>query len=281
MARWFDETLYATQRQSFRVDRELYRARSEFQDILIFENETLGRMLTLDGVVQVTEKDEFVYHEMLTHLPLIAHGAARKVLIIGGGDGGILEEALKHPIERAVMVEIDGMVIEASRKFLPSVCGKAFEDPRTELIVGDGVKYMAESRERFDLIVIDSTDPVGPAVELFGEAFFRDARERLTERGVLVTQNGVPFFQPQEVTDTYAKRRKLFPLTGFYMAAVPTYYGGLMALGWASKGLDLTRPDRNEIGVRYATLGATTHYYNPDIHFASLALPSFVRNLMK
>jgi len=278
---WFDETLYATQRQSFRVDRELYRATSEFQDIRIFENATLGRVLTLDGVVQVTERDEFVYHEMLTHLPLLAHGAASKVLIVGGGDGGILEEALKHPIERAVMVEIDGLVIEASRKFLPSVCGQAFEDPRTELIVGDGVKYMAESREQFDLIVVDSTDPVGPAVELFGEAFFRDARERLTERGVLVTQNGVPFFQPQEVTDTYAKRRKLFPLTGFYMAAVPTYYGGLMALGWASKGLDLTRPDRTEIGAHYDRLGIPTQYYNPDIHLAALALPSFVRALMK
>jgi spermidine synthase len=279
LARWFDETLYETQRQSFRIDRELYRARSEFQDILIFENATLGRVLTLDGVVQVTEKDEFVYHEMLTHLPLLAHGAAKKVLIIGGGDGGILEEALKHGIERAVMVEIDGMVIEASRKHLPSVCGRAFGDPRTELIVGDGVKYMAESREHFDLIVVDSTDPVGPAVELFGEAFFRDARERLSERGVLVTQNGVPFFQPQEVTDTYAKRKKLFPLTGFYMAAVPTYYGGLMALGWASKGLDLTKPDRAEIAARYAQLA--TQYYNPDIHLAALALPSFVRALMR
>lgn len=281
MAEWFDETLYATQRQSFRVDRELYRATSEFQDIRIFENATLGRVLTLDGVVQVTERDEFVYHEMLTHLPLLAHGAASKVLIVGGGDGGILEEALKHPIERAVMVEIDGMVVEASRKFLPSVCGRAFEDPRTELIVGDGVKYMAESREQFDLIVVDSTDPVGPAVELFGEAFFRDARERLTTRGVLVTQNGVPFFQPQEVTDTYAKRRKLFPLTGFYMAAVPTYYGGLMALGWASQGLDLAKPDRTEIGARYDRLGIPTQYYNPDIHLASLALPTFVRALMK
>lgn len=280
MARWFDETLYETQRQSFRIDRELYRAKSAFQDILIFENATLGRVLTLDGVVQVTEQDEFVYHEMLTHLPLIAHGAAAKVLIIGGGDGGILEEVLKHPVERTVMVEIDGMVIEASRKFLPTVCGKAFEDPRTELIVGDGVKYMAESREQFDLIVVDSTDPVGPAVELFGEAFFRDARERLTERGVLVTQNGVPFFQPREVTETYAKRRKLFPLTGFYMAAVPTYYGGLMALGWASKGLDLTQPDRAEIVARHARLGVDTRYYNPDIHLAALALPSFVRSLM-
>jgi spermidine synthase len=280
MPKWFDETLYEPQRQSLRIDRELYRARSAFQDIHIFENATVGRVLALDGIVQVTERDEFVYHEMLTHLPLLAHGAARRVLIIGGGDGGILEEVLKHGIERAVMVEIDGMVIEACRQHLPSVCGKAFEDPRTELIVGDGVKYMAESREAFDLIVVDSTDPVGAAAELFGEAFFRNARERLSERGVLVTQNGVPFFQPQEVTETYAKRRKLFPLTGFYMAAVPTYYGGLMALGWASKGLDLAKPNLGEITARYAKLGIATRYYNPDIHLAAMALPNFVRKLM-
>jgi spermidine synthase len=231
--------------------------------------------------VQVTEKDEHVYHEMLTHLPLLAHGAARKVLIIGGGDGGILEEALKHDIERAVMVEIDGTVIAACREHLPSVCGKAFDDPRTELIVGDGVKYMAEAREQFDLIVVDSTDPVGPAVELFGESFFRNARDRLSERGVLVTQNGVPFFQPQEITETYAKRRRLFALTGFYMAAIPTYYGGLMALGWASKGLDLGKPNIGDIIERYARLGVATQYYNPDIHLASMALPSFVRKLMR
>jgi len=281
VARWFDEALYATQRQSFRIDRELFRGRSDFQEIAIFENEALGRVLTLDGVVQVTERDEFVYHEMLTHLPLLAHGAAKQVLIIGGGDGGILREALRHGIERAVMVEIDGMVIEQCRRHMPAVCGGAFEDPRTELIVGDGVKFMAETRERFDLIVIDSTDPFGPAEALFGEAFFRNARDRLTERGVLVTQNGVPFFQPQEIADTYAKRRALFPLTGFYVAAIPTYYGGFMALGWASKALDLTKPDRATITARYIQVGIETRYYNPDIHLASLALPNFVRALMK
>lgn len=281
MAQWFDEVLYATQRQSFRIDRELFRGRSDFQDVLIFENETLGRVLALDGVVQVTERDEFVYHEMLTHLPLLAHGAAKNVLIIGGGDGGILREALRHPIERAVMVEIDGMVIEQCRRHMPSVCGGAFEDPRTELIVGDGVKFMAETAKRFDLIVVDSTDPFGPAEALFGEAFFRDARERLTERGVLVTQNGVPFFQPREISETYARRRALFPLTGFYVAAIPTYYGGFMALGWASKCLDLAVPDREAIAQRYAALGIETRYYNPDIHLAALALPSYVRALMK
>ena len=281
MPRWFDETLYPTQRQSFRVDRELYRGRSEFQEILIFENETVGRVLALDGVVQLTTRDEHVYHEMLTHLPLLAHGAARNVLIIGGGDGGILEEALKHPIARAVMVEIDGLVIEQCRRHLDLVCGRAFEDPRTELIVGDGVRFMAETQERFDLIVVDSTDPVGPAVELFGEDFFGNARDRLTERGVLVTQNGVPFFQPQEITDTYAKRKNLFPRTGFYAAAIPTYYGGFMALGWASKSLDLAAPDRSAIAARHAELGIATHYYNPDIHVAAFALPSFVQALMK
>jgi spermidine synthase len=179
-----------------------------------------------------------------------------------------------------VMVEIDGLVIEACRQHLPAVCGKAFDDPRTELIVGDGVKYMAESTELFDLIVVDSTDPVGPAVELFGESFFRNARDRLSERGVLVTQNGVPFFQPQEITETYAKRHKLFPLTGFYVAAIPTYYGGLMALGWASNGLDLGKPNLGDIIERYAGLGVATQYYNPDIHLASMALPNFVRKLM-
>ena len=280
MVRWLDEALYGPQRQSLRIDRELFRARSPYQEVLIFENETLGRVLALDGVVQATEQDEFVYHEMLTHLPLLAHGAARRVLIIGGGDGGVLEEALKHPIERAVMVEIDGTVIEACRRHLPGICGAAFEDPRTELIVGDGVRYMAESRERFDLIVIDSTDPVGPAAALFGDAFFRDARARLGPRGVLVTQNGVPFFQPRELALAHRARRVLFARSGCYLAAIPTYYGGFMALGWASDGLDLSTIDAAVVAERYAALDLRTRYYNPDIHRAAFALPNFVRALL-
>lgn len=163
MTEWVSETLHAGYQQRFEVSKVLYSEKTEFQDMVIFENPKFGRVLVLDGVIQTTEKDEFIYHEMMVHTPMLANGAAKRVLIIGGGDGGCLREALRHPgVGKVTMVEIDPTVVELSRKYLPGHSDGAFDDPRTDLVIADGLKYVAESDEKFDVIIVDSTDPIGP-----------------------------------------------------------------------------------------------------------------------
>lgn len=169
---WFEEKLYDNWRQAFRISRTLFHEKTEFQDLIIFETPEIGRVLALDGVIQVTEGDEFVYHEMMAHVPVMAHGQARNVCIIGGGDGGVLREVLKHPgVEKAVMVEIDRSVIDLCSKYLPGISAGAFDNPRAEVIITDGIRFMAETDRKFDVIIVDSTDPIGPGEVLFSEAF--------------------------------------------------------------------------------------------------------------
>ncbi len=164
--------------QTYRIEEELYRGRSDFQEIRVIRNQDFGVMLVLDDAVQTSVRDEFIYHEMLAHVPLLAHPAPRRALIIGGGDGGVLEEALKHPLEGAVMVEIDRQVVEITRRFLPEIPGRAFDDPRAHLIIADGIRYLRETADTFDVILVDSTDPKGPAIGLFEQPFYGDARRR-------------------------------------------------------------------------------------------------------
>lgn len=279
---WFGETLYTGFRQSHEVVKVLYEGRSRFQRVKVFESARFGRVLALDGIVQTTTADEFVYHEMMSHLPILANGRAESVLIIGGGDGGILEEVLKHRrVKRATMVEIDDLVIKVSKKYLPSICGRAFADRRTNLIVGDGARHVAETDERYDVVIVDSSDPIGPAEVLFDSPFYRNCRRVLRPGGIMVNQNGVPFMQGSEVTSTHARMRRLFAHTDFYVAAVPTYVCGFMTLAWAS--------DRNIAAVPAATIARRfkaarlkgLRYYNPDIHLGAFALPTYVRDLMR
>jgi spermidine synthase len=278
---WVEETLYPDIRMTLKADRVLYDSRTELQRIVLFENPVFGRVMTLDGVVQTTEGDEFIYHEMLTHVPILAHGAMREVLIIGGGDGGMLEEALKHAsIERVTMVEIDRGVVDLSRKYLGTICGAAFDDPRTDLVIADGVDYVARTERRFDLIVVDSTDPVGPAEVLFSDRFYRRCKACLTPGGVLVTQNGVPFMQGAELAGTLRLLRPLFADTTCYLAAVPTYVGGFMALGWASDDAALRTVPEDVLAERYAAAGIETRYYTPAIHRGAFALPGYVAKLI-
>jgi len=278
---WVEETLYPDIRMSLKADRVLYDSRTELQRIVLFENPVFGRVMTLDGVVQTTEGDEFIYHEMLTHVPILAHGAMREVLIIGGGDGGMLEEALKHAaIERVTMVEIDRGVVDLSREYLGSICGAAFDDPRTDLVIADGVDYVARTDRRFDLIVVDSTDPVGPAEVLFSERFYRRCKDCLTPGGILVTQNGVPFMQGRELTGTLRLLRPLFADTTCYLAAVPTYVGGFMALGWASDNAALRAVPEGVLAKRYAAAKIATRYYTPAVHRSAFALPGYVEKLI-
>ena len=277
---WFTETLYKDYQQRLRVSKILHRERTAYQDLTIFENPYFGRVLALDGIVQTTEGDEFAYHEMLVHVPILAHGNARRVAIVGGGDGGALEEVLKHDVERAVTVELDPAVVELSRRYLPSICGDAFEDPRAEVIFQDGTAFMKSSREVFDVIIIDSTDPVGPSVALFEQPFYADCRARLSESGILVTQSGVTFMQEDEARDTYARMKPLFADAWLYLTQVPTYGAGYTTLGWGSRSAEPRATPRAEIERRFRAADIETRYYNPEVHIAAFGLPGYIRALM-
>ncbi|MBX9635776.1 MAG: polyamine aminopropyltransferase [Magnetospirillum sp.] len=278
MTSWFQESLYDHWRQSFRISAELCRLRGPMQDIALFETPGFGRVLTLDGVIQVTTGDEFIYHEMLAHVPIYAHGAVRTACVVGGGDGGMLREILKHPsVTQAVLVEIDGAVVDFCREHLPSVSAGAFDDPRTEIVIADGIAFMAETERKFDLIVIDSTDPIGPGGVLFTESFYKDCARCLAPGGIVVNQNGVPFLQGEEVTDTWRRRKPHFADVGFFLAAVPTYVGGFMALGWASNTAAARETSLDTIRARFDAEPVATRYYSPEVHKAAFALPPYVQ----
>ena len=281
MTEWFVETLHDHFGQRHEIARVLYRDKTEHQDLIIFESPRFGRVLALDGVVQVTEGDEYVYHEMLTHVPMLAHGSAREILIIGGGDGGILRRVLMHPVERATMVEIDRFVVDLCAEYMPSISSGALADPRTDLVIADGCKFVAETDRRFDVIIVDSTDPVGPGAVLFTQNFYADCRRCLKPGGILVNQNGVPFLQPQELTDTWQRLGAVFADRAFYVAAIPTYVGGLMTLGWATDDPSLRRQPVETIQARFERAELDTRYYTPDIHVAAFALPRFMQALLR
>jgi spermidine synthase len=277
--RWFQEKLFPHVRQTFEITQILFRERTEHQDLVIFETPTYGRVLALDDIIQVTEKDEFVYHEMMTHVPIVAHGKAKTVLIIGGGDGGILREALRHKgVKKVTMVEIDRGVVDMCLKYMPSIPQKAFDDRRTDLVITDGAKFVAETKDRYDVVIVDSTDPMGPGEVLFTEEFYRNCRRCLTPGGVLVNQNGVPFMQPDEVTMTYRRRKKSFRVSSFYVAAVPSYYGGFMTLGWASNDPKLHQTRLATIAKRAKAAKLKTKYWTPELHVGAFALPRFVQD---
>ena len=251
------------------------------QSVLVFDTPCFGRVMVLDGIVQTTEGDEFIYHEMLAHVPLFAHGSARRVLVIGGGDGGMLREVLRHrEVERAVQVEVDAAVIDTCREHLPNHSAGAFDDPRAEIVIADGARFVAESDECFDVIICDSTDPEGPGAVLFGPDFYAASRRRLAPGGVLVTQNGVAFLQPAVAEGTARAFARTFRDWHFFSAAVPTYAGGIMLFGWATDDPSLRAVPVETLRERFATRGIRTRYYNPEIHAASFALPQFVLELV-
>ena len=278
---WFTEALYKDYQQRLKIAKILHRERTAHQDLLIFENPYFGRVLALDGIVQTTEGDEFAYHEMLVHVPILAHGEARRVAIIGGGDGGALEEVLKHDVERVVMVELDPAVVEVSRRFLPSICGDAFDDPRAELIFADGTAHMKATDEEFDVIIVDSTDPAGPSAALFEQPFYADCHARLGETGILVTQSGVTFMQEDEARDTHARMKPLFADAWLYLTQVPTYGAGYMTLGWGSRSIAPRATPLGEIERRFRAADIETRYYTPETHLAAFALPAYIRALMR
>ncbi|MBA1241999.1 polyamine aminopropyltransferase [Pseudomonas japonica] len=273
----YQETLYEGYGQRFRMEKLLHEVRTEHQHLVIFQNPVMGRVMALDGVIQTTEADEFIYHEMLTHVPIFAHGAARRVLIIGGGDGGMLREVAKHPgVEHITMVEIDGTVVEMCKEFLPNHSSGAFEDPRLNLVIDDGMRFVATTQEKFDVIISDSTDPIGPGEILFTENFYQACHRCLNDGGILVTQNGTPFMQLDGVRTTAGRLRGLFTDWHFYHAAVPTYIGGAMTFAWGATRPEYRKLPLETLRARFAGSGIVTRYYNPEIHLGAFALPQYV-----
>ncbi|MBE1724309.1 polyamine aminopropyltransferase [Bombella apis] len=275
---WFNEALYPDWGQRFRVVKELAYRKSPFQDIRIFESSSHGRVLVLDGIVQITERDEFIYQEMLAHVPLFMHPNPKRVLIIGAGDGGVLRRVLQHrTVEKAVMVEIDGDVIELSKQHLPMFGKDAWNDPRAEVIVGDGIDYVKKSGDAaFDVIIVDSTDPIGVGDVLFTDDFYENCARILSDEGIIVNQCGVPFQQADELRETTARRAKFFPHVTAYLAAVPTYVGGFMTLGIAKKGAPPHRPDVVELARRAQGIAEGCQYWTPEVHVASFSLPPYI-----
>ncbi|MDC3235138.1 polyamine aminopropyltransferase [Candidatus Puniceispirillum sp.] len=281
MSEKFVETLHEGYAQSLSVDKVLYDNTSNLQHIQVFENRLFGRVLTLDGVVQTTQGDEFIYHEMLAHVPILAHGKARRVLIIGGGVGGMAREVLRHQsVETVTMVEIDAGVIAFSKTYLPSLSDGAFDDKRLNLVIADGADFMMESVDEFDVIIIDSTDPIGPGEVLFTDHFYGHAKNRLAVDGVLVTQNGVPFMQPEELQGTMHAFQKLFVDWGCYIACIPTYAGGPMAFGWGALSAAPRNVSVDLLRERLVAARLDLAYYTPDVHKAAFSLPGYIEKLL-
>ena len=277
---WYTEEHSEDTRFSIRVDKQLYSAKSDFQRIDVFESKEFGRFLTLDGLMMVTEKDEFIYHDMIVHIPMAANPNIKKVLVIGAGDGGTVRELTRYDsIEKIDMVEIDAMVVEACRKFIPQTASK-LDDPRVTLFFEDGLKFVRDKVSAYDLIIVDSTDPFGPGEGLFTKEFYGNCYKALTAEGILVNQHECPYY------DSYAKSMKrahvriveLFPIAKVYQAHIPTYPSGHWLFGFASKKID---PIADLDAARWNSLGLKTKYYNTELHKGCFAIPNYVIELLE
>ncbi|MGK3113957.1 polyamine aminopropyltransferase [Candidatus Pantoea formicae] len=277
---WY-ETLHAGFGQYFTVDKLLYRDKTAHQDLVIFENAAFGRVMALDGVVQTTERDEFIYHEMMTHVPILAHGHVKRVLIIGGGDGAMLREVSRHQnIEQITMVEIDAGVVSFCKQYLPNHSAGAYDDARLNLVIDDGVNFVNQTQEKFDVIISDCTDPIGPGESLFTSEFYAGCKNALNPGGIFVAQNGVCFLQQEEAINSHRKLSHYFSDVSFYQAAVPTYYGGIMTFAWASDNEMLRQWDAATLQSRFEDAELPCRYYNPAIHVGSFALPQYLLNAL-
>lgn len=271
----YRETLFPSWGQSFNITAMIHEEKTDLWNIAIFDNPIFGRVLAVDGVIQLTEKDEAIYHEMLVHPALIAHDHPTSVLIVGGGDGGALREVLRHnDVARVILVEIDRRIMDLTQKYFPSLAGHAFSDPRLEIVIGDPVQYVKECREMFDIILCDSGDPIGTGASFFTKEFYGDCKKRLNEAGILVNQNGVPFIQTEEYNSSVKRRKAHFGNVTFYLASIPSYIGGVMAFGWASDVKHIIPLETMK--KRMGKVSGKMKYYTPSIHKASFALPSYL-----
>jgi len=266
----------------YRVKNILQELKTDFQHIMLLDTHQYGKMLLLDGRVQTTEKDEFIYHEMMAHVPLLSHPNPEKVLIIGGGDGGVLREVLKHDsVENATIVEIDPLVISFCNEHLPSISNGAFDNERTKLIIADGANHIRETDNKYDIVIVDSPDPVGPAQILFSGQFYRDIYSVLRPGGIMVRQTGSTQMQAEEQEQAYGLLKDIFQYNAFYLYSVPTYVGGLFSTIFCSDTIDLKTIDINKIIEKFDLNKFKTKYYSPEIHYGAFQIPPFMEIINK
>ena len=279
--RWIEETFHPHWRVSLEAKKVLHEVKTEHQHLVIFENDTWGRVLMLDGVCQLTTSDEFIYHEMMAHVPLMALRKPRRVLVVGGGDGGVMREVLKHPtVEKATLCEIDRSVVDLSLAHYPEIAGGCFEDPRCDLVIADGLKYVAGTGEKFDAIIVDSSEPIGPSAVLHTPAFFADCHLALKEGGIFVTQNGLPFLFPDHLAGTTRALAALFKRVSPYLCTQPCYFGGPFALNWASDEPSALDVSAKKLGRRQEKRSVLTRYWTPAVHVAAFALPAYAQRVV-
>lgn len=272
---WYSELQEPGVAISLKCKTKLYEEKTEYQYLEVLDTEAYGRMLVLDGAIQTTIKDEYVYHEMITLVALNTHPNPENVLVIGGGDGGAIREIVKHPkVKKATLVDIDRAVIETSKKYFPEIsCG--LSDPKAEVRVEDGIKHIAESKGKYDIIIVDSTDPVGPAIGLFQHEFYQNIFEALKDDGILVAQTESPFLEADLIKNVNKDVKSIFPITKIYLAYIPTYPSGMWTFTIGSKKYDPENVDITKIP------DTNTRYYTPQVHKAAFALPVFVQDLLK
>lgn len=277
---WYFETERSGFAQGLRVRQRILDVRTPFQRLELIDTDAFGRALILDEALQTSEFDEFMYHEMIVHVPLMTHPNPRRVLIIGGGDGGTLRRVLEHPGVRPVQVEIDRTVIDVCRDHIPGISAGAYDDPRVELVVADGIEFIRRNPGQFDVVIIDSTDPIGPGAGLFEEAFYRDVAGALADDGLLAAQSSSPLFMAGELHSQVHNLRQVFPLVRTYLGPVPGYPGCLWSYTIGSKRYDPLAVERASILQRLAAGGIRTRYYTPDVHHAAFALPPFIADIV-
>ncbi|MCL4515280.1 MAG: polyamine aminopropyltransferase [Firmicutes bacterium] len=271
---WYTEKQTENVGITCKVKETLHAEKTDFQDLAVLDTLQFGRMLVLDGMVQATLADEFVYHEMITHVPLFTHPRPQDVVVIGGGDGGAIREILHHPsVRSATLVEIDRRVVEVSRRFLPEISG-GLADARVTVRYEDGIKHIAGAKGRYDCVMVDSTEPVGPAVGLFSREFYQDIYAALREDGIFVAQTESPFFNQDLIRGTFQSIREVFPIARLYLASVPTYPSGLWSFTVGSRRYDPLKARLPE------KLPFATRYYTPAVHRGAFALPAFVEALL-
>ena len=272
---WFYEEHKQNLRLNYRVKRVLAHKKTEYQELVVVETENYGRTLVLDGAVQLTVRDEFIYHEMIAHVPLFTHPDPQKVLVIGGGDGGTVRETLKHKeVNEVHLVEIDPEVVAAAREYFPETSA-GLSDKRVHVHYADGIRFVAEQEGAFDVIIVDSSDPVGPAEGLFGKHFYADVARALKPDGLFAAQTESPWANQDILPRIYAGIRATFPIARLYLATVPTYPGWLWSFTLGSKKHDPLTVDP----ARIPDLGC--RYYTPELHRAAFTLPRFVGDLLE
>lgn len=277
---WYSENHTKNVKFSIRVDKQLFSGKSEFQRIDIFESEEFGRFLTLDGYMMLTEKDEFIYHEMMTHVPMAVHPSAKNVLVIGGGDGGVVRELTRYDsIERIDLVEIDKMVIDVCKEYLPQTAC-CFDDKRLNIYYEDGLKYIRRCENEYDLIIVDSTDPFGPGEGLFTREFYGNCSHALKEDGIMVNQHESAFYKNDAIAMQRAHKRIIesFPISRVYQAHIPSYPSGHWLFGFSSLKY---HPVKDLNAEKWNSLGIKTKYYNTNLHMGAFYLPNYVEELLE